>query len=132
MEQNKYCINNNNKIFNFYFFSISDTSGEILAKEGTENSNTISDIVSSIWTDYNELGSQIFENEKLNYLIIENDDSNIVVTDLYGYIVAVKTNNLNNLGFIKLHLETIVKFLSDKLINFKQTIEERTKGTENK
>ena len=110
--------------------SISDSSGEILAKEGLENTNTISDIISSIWTDYNEIGDQIFKKEKLSYLTLENEDSIVIATDLFGYVVAVKTQNNANIGFVKVHLEAVVKSLTAKFKNFREIIEERTKGTE--
>jgi hypothetical protein len=71
-------------------------SGEILAKEGVECTSTITDVVSSIWTEYNEIGD-ILKEEKLNYLIIENEDCYIIATHLYGYIITIKANPSNNL-----------------------------------
>lgn len=96
-----------------------------MAKEGIDNTSTISDIVSSIWTDYNEIGTQIFQNEKLNYLIIQNQDHHIMATHLYSYIIALKASNEANLGFIKVHLETISKFLDEKLNKFENILNNR-------
>ena len=100
-------------------------SGEILAKEGIDNTSTISDIVSSIWTDYNEIGTQIFNNEKLKYLIIQNEDHHIIATHLFSYIIAIKASNDANLGLIKNHLETIAKFLHEKLSSFENILNDR-------
>jgi hypothetical protein len=95
-----------------------------LAKEGGDNTNTISDVISSIWTDYSQIGSELLKKEELNFLIIENEDSVIMAKKLYGYIVALKTTS-KNLGLIKIHLEGIVKFLAEKFSNFKILIGER-------
>ena len=99
-------------------------SGEILAKEGVECTSTITDVVSSIWTEYNEIGD-ILKEEKLNYLIIENEDCYIIATHLYGYIITIKANPSNNLGMLKIHLESIAKYLHEKFADFKNTLTER-------
>jgi hypothetical protein len=109
-------------------FSISDISGEILAKEGTETTTTITDVISSIWTDYNEIGSQILKDERLNYLIIENEDSYLIATHLYGYIVCLKADIKQNLGMLKIQLEAIVKFLYEKFGEFKDIISNRSES----
>ena len=101
-------------------------SGEILAKESVElTSSTITDVISTIWTDYNATGEECFKEEKLNYLMIENDDSFVIATHLYGYIVTMKAGKKMNLGMLKIHLEALVKFLYDKFSDFKPILEER-------
>lgn len=79
-------------------------------------------MVSAIWTDYEGLGD-ILQQGKLNMLIIENDDAYIVATNLYSYIVAMKANKSNCLGIVKIHLETLVKFLYNRFSNFKDVLE---------
>ena len=101
-------------------------SGEILAKEGIESTQTITDVISSIWTDYNQFGESILNGENLNYLVIENEDSFVIATHLYGYIVALKADNDKSLGMLKFHLESIVKFLNEKLSDFKEILIERS------
>jgi hypothetical protein len=105
--------------------SISDLAGEILAKEGTDDTNTISDVISSIWTDYTQVGTEMLKKENLNFLIVENEDSILMATKLYGYIVAIKAKIDCNVGMTKIHLESIVKFLKEKFSQFKQIIGEK-------
>jgi hypothetical protein len=78
-----------------------------------------------MWTEYSANGEECFKQEKLNYLIIENEDSFIVSTHLYGYVVTMKASKKTNLGMIKIHLETLVKFLHEKFSEFSHILEER-------
>jgi hypothetical protein len=96
-----------------------------LAKEGIDDTTTISDVISSIWTDYTQIGTEMLKKENLNLLIVENEDSIIMATRLYGYIVAIKANLSCNIGMTKIHLESIVKFLKEKFSKFKQIIGEK-------
>ena len=105
--------------------SVSNLSGEILAKEGNFDSpSTITDIVATIWTDYNATGEECFKEEKLNYLIVENEDSFIISTHLYSYIVTIQSQK-SNIGMLKIHLEAVVKLLQEKFADFKDIIEDR-------
>ena len=44
---------------------------------------------------------------------------------MYSYIIATKASNEANLGLIKNHLETIAKFLCEKLSKFENILTER-------
>lgn len=83
--------------------------------------------MSTIWTDYKNMGESVFkkEKQKLNYLVVENEDSFIISTHLYGYIASIKCKNSTNIGMAKLHLESIVKFLLDKFRDFKDIISDK-------
>ncbi len=48
-----------------------------------------------------------------------------MATHLYSYIIALKASNEANLGFIKVHLETIAKFLDEKLSKFEDILNNR-------
>jgi hypothetical protein len=63
--------------------------------------------------------------EKLNYLLIETEDSYFIATHLYGYIITIKSNTSNNLGMLKIHLEAIAKYLHEKFAEFKNILSER-------
>ena len=91
-----------------------------------ETITTITDVISSIWTDYMATGEECLKEEKLNYLMIENEDSFIVATHLFGYIVTMKTSSSNmSLGMLKIHLESLVRFLHDKFSDISQILSER-------
>jgi predicted regulator of Ras-like GTPase activity (Roadblock/LC7/MglB family) len=57
--------------------------------------------------------------------MIENEDSIFMASRIYGYILALKANTNCNIGMIKIHLETIAKFLKEKFSQFKEIIGEK-------
>ena len=91
---------------------ISRTSGEILCIEGKESNQTLADLISSMWIEYSQIGESSFKEEKLNYLIIENDNSNLITTNLYDYIICMKANADMKLGLIKKNLEGLAQNLN--------------------
>ena len=96
---------------------ISRISGEILCIEGKESNQTLSDIISSMWIEYYQIGEA-----SLNYLLIENEDSYIITTNLYSYIVCMKSNKTMKLGMLKKHLEGLTQNLNKMLEPFKDII----------
>ncbi len=80
--------------------------------------------MSLIWTEYNEIGN-VLKSEKIRSLILENDDSFIIAADLFGYIVSLKADANKNLGMLKIHLESIVKYLNEQFADFKHILQER-------
>jgi hypothetical protein len=60
----------------------------------------------------------------LNNLILENEDSYIISTHLYSYIVTIQSRK-TNIGMLKIHLEAVVKLLQEKFADFKELIEDR-------
>ena len=74
------------------------------------------------------MGEAVFKKDKLklNYLIVENEDSFVISSHLYGYIATIKCQLSTNLGMAKLHLETIIKFLYDKFKDFKSIIDDKS------
>ncbi len=113
---------------------ISRISGEILCIEGKESSQTLSDIISSMWIEYYQIGETSLKDEKLNYLLIENEDSYIITTNLYSYIVCMKANKNMKLGMVKKHLEGLTQNLNKMLEPFKDIIlkKEEELNNENK
>ena len=101
---------------------ISRISGEILCIEGKESNQTLSDIISSMWIEYYQIGEASLKDEKLNYLLIENEDSYIITTNLYSYIVCMKSNKTMKLGMLKKHLEGLTQNLNKMLEPFKDII----------
>ena len=71
---------------------ISNKSGDILCIEGNDIDPTFSDILSSMWVEYEPSEESPLKGEKLNYLLIENDDSNIIMTN----IISKNTKNNQN------------------------------------
>ena len=101
---------------------ISKISGEILCIEGKETNQTITDVVSSMWIEYYQFGEGVFKEEKLNYLIIENEDSHILTSSLYGYIICMKSSKNVKLGMLKKHLDALSKNLNKMLEQFKDVL----------
>jgi hypothetical protein len=101
---------------------ISTLSGGILCMEGKDINKTILDILPSIWIDYYEVEETYFNQDKLNYILIENDTSNILLSNLYGYIITVIAEKKMKLGMLKYHLENIVNFLTQILEPYKDVI----------
>ena len=101
---------------------ISKLSGEILCIEGKESSQTLADLISSMWFEYYQIGENSLKDEKLNFLLIENDDSNIMTTNLYSYIVCMKANKNIKLGMLRKNLESLTQNLNKMLEPFKDII----------
>ena len=101
---------------------ISRVSGEILAIEGKESSQALSDLISSMWIEYDQIGESSLKNEKLNSLLIENEDSYIITTNIYSYIICIKSNKNMKLGILKKHLEGLTQNLNKMLEPFKDII----------
>ena len=101
---------------------ISKLSGEILCIEGKDSSQTIADLISSMWLEYYQIGENSLKEEKLNCLLIENDDSNIMTTNLYSYIVCMKANKNIKLGMLRKNLESLTQNLNKILEPFKDII----------
>ena len=101
---------------------ISKLSGEILCIQGKESSQTLADLISSMWFEYYQIGENSLKDEKLNFLLIENDDSNIMTTNLYSYIVCMKANKNIKLGMLRKNLESLTQNLNKMLEPFKDII----------
>ena len=101
---------------------ISRISGEILCIEGKESNQTLSDIISSMWIEYYQIGDASLKDEKLNYLLIENEDSYIITTYLYSYVICMKSDKKMKLGMLKKHLEGLTQNLNKMLEPFKDII----------
>ena len=101
---------------------ISKISGEILCVEGKESNQTLSDLISSMWIEYYQIGEASLKEEKLNCLLIENDNSYIITTNLYSFIVCMKSNKSIKLGMLRKNLESLTQNLNKMLEPFKDII----------
>ena len=101
---------------------ISRISGEILCVEGKESNQTLSDLISSMWLEYYQIGEASLKEDKLNCLLIENDNSNIMTTNLYSYIVCMKSNKNIKLGMLRKNLESLTHNLNKMLEPFRDII----------
>ncbi len=101
---------------------ISRISGEILCIEGKESNQTLADLISSMWIEYYQIGEASLKEEKLNCLLIENDNSYIMTTNLYSFIVCMKSSKDVKLGMLKKNLEGLTKNLIKMLEPFKDII----------
>ena len=101
---------------------ISTLSGGILCIEGKELNKTILDILSAMCIEYYQVEETYLNQDKLNYLLIENDTSNVLTSNLYGYIITIIANKKLKLGLLKYHLENIVNFLSITLDPYKDVL----------
>ena len=101
---------------------ISRISGEILCIEGKESNQTLADLISSMWIEYYQIGEASLKEEKLNCLLIENDNSYIMTTNLYSFIVCMKSSKDVKLGMLRKNLEGLTKNLIKMLEPFKDII----------
>ena len=101
---------------------ISRISGEILCVEGKECKQTLGDLISSMWIEYYQIGEASLKEEKLSCLLIESDDSNVMTTNLYSYIVCMKANKNIKLGMLRKNLESLTQNLNKMLEPFKDII----------
>ena len=104
---------------------ISTKSGDILCMEGNENNPTLNGVISSMWSGYEQTDDFSLKGEKLKYLFIENDDSNVIMTNLYEYIICLKSNKDMKLGMLKRHLESLTNNFKKMLIPFKDILEKK-------
>ena len=98
------------------------TSGEILCIEGKDSNQTLADLISSMWTEYYQIGLSPLKEEKMKFLIIENDDSHIITTNLYDYIICMKANIIMKLGMLKKNIEGLAQNLNRMLEPIKNII----------
>ena len=97
-------------------------SGEILCIEGKDSSQALADLNSSMWSEYYQIGLSTLKEEKMKFLLIENDDSNIITTNLYDYIICMKANTNMKLGMLKKNIEGLAKNLNKMLEPIKNII----------
>ena len=97
-------------------------SGGILCMKGEKVHQTILDILPSMWIEYYQVEETSLSNEKLNYLLVENENLNILSSNLYGYLITVIAKKTMKLGMLKFHLENIVNVLNDIFKPYKDVI----------
>ncbi len=102
---------------------ISTKSGDILCIEGNDNNPTFKDVILSMWIEYGPTEESPFKGEKLNYIIIENEDSNTIMTSIYNYIICMKSNKDMQIGMLKRHLESFTNNFKKFLEPFKDILE---------
>lgn len=74
-----------------------------------------------MWVEYYQIGSAILKEKKLKYLVIENEDSNIIIaTNIYSYIICLKGKPTCKLGMMKVHLNALSEFINKALEPYKE------------
>ena len=97
-------------------------TGEILCMEGKDSDQNLADLISSMWIEYYQIGESTLKDEKMKFLLIENDNSHIITTNLYNYIVCMKANTTMKLGLLKKNLEGLAQNLNKMLEPIKNII----------
>ena len=110
---------------------ICNKSGDLLCIEGNENNPTLNDVISSMWMGYESNNDSPLKDEKLKYLLIENEDSNVIMTNIYDYIICMKSNKDMKLGMLKRHLESLTDNLNKLLVPFKEVLEKKEENIKN-
>lgn len=87
-------------------FSISNLQGEILCKEGLNN-NALSDVLSTIYGEYDVLGTKTLNQTNMNTLVIELEDKVVLAVPLYSYILFMISDQYSNLGKMNVYSNTI-------------------------
>ena len=102
---------------------ISTKSGDILCIEGNDNNPALNDVISSMWLGYESVKDSALKEEKLNFILIENEDSNTIMTSIYNYIICMKSNKDMQLGMLKRHIESFTNKFKKMLEPFKDILE---------
>ena len=97
-------------------------TGEILCMEGKDSDQNLADLISSMWIEYYQIGESTLKDEKMKFLLIENDNSHVITTNLYNYIVCMKANTSMKLGLLKKNLEGLAQNLNKMLEPIKNII----------
>ena len=97
-------------------------SGEILCIEGKDSSQALADLNSSMWSEYYQIGLSNLKEDKMKFLLIENNDSHIITTNLYDYIICMKANTDMKLGMLKKNIEGLAQNLNKMLEPIKNII----------
>ena len=87
-----------------------------------ECKQTLGDLILSMWIEYYQIGEASLKKEKLSCLLIESDDSNVMTTNWYSYIVWMKANKNIKLGMLRKNLESLTQNLNEILEPFKDII----------
>ena len=76
-----------------------------------------------MWVEYYQIGSAILKEKKLKYLVIENENSNIIIaTNIYSYIICLKGKPTCKLGMMKVHLNALSEFINKALEPYKELL----------
>ena len=76
-----------------------------------------------MWVEYYQIGSAILKEKKLKYLVIENEDSNIIIAiNIYSYIICLKGKPTCKLGMMKVHLNALSEFINKALEPYKELL----------
>ena len=76
-----------------------------------------------MWVEYYQIGSAILKEKKLKYLVIENEDSSIIIaTNIYSYIICLKGKPTCKLGMMKVHLNALSEFINKALEPYKELL----------
>ena len=76
-----------------------------------------------MWVEYYQIGSAILKEKKLKYLVIENEDSNIIIaTNIYSYLICLKGKPTCKLGMMKVHLNALSEFINKALEPYKELL----------
>lgn len=95
--------------------SISNLQGEILCKEGLDN-NALSDVLSTIYGDYDVLGTKILD-QNMTTLIIELEQKVVLAIPLYNYILFMISDQYSNIGKMNVYCNTICNNLKGIFVN---------------
>ena len=90
--------------------------------EGKDSDQTLADLISSMWIEYYQIGESTLNEEKMKFLLIENDNSHLITTNLYSYIVCMKADTSMKLGLLKKNLEGLTQNLNKMLEPIKNII----------
>lgn len=66
----------------------------------------------------------------MNYIIIEQDNSQILATHLYGYIIVFKGFELNNLGLMKQYIDSLSKILHEIFKPFEEILKDKNENSQ--
>lgn len=86
-----------------------------MCKEGLDN-NALSDVLSTIYGDYDVLGTKILD-QNMSTLIIELEQKVVLAIPLYNYILFMISDQYSNIGKMNVYCNTICNNLKGIFVN---------------
>eukprot|EP00003_Mantamonas_plastica_P032539 TRINITY_DN888_c0_g1_i1.p1 TRINITY_DN888_c0_g1~~TRINITY_DN888_c0_g1_i1.p1 ORF type:complete len:115 (+),score=43.45 TRINITY_DN888_c0_g1_i1:127-471(+) len=92
--------------------------GSVVASSGDKSMNkTVGAITSNIWSVYVNSGEQDMDDQVLDFLLIENEEGRLAVTQVTDLILCVFGGKDCEMGLLKQKMDTLSEYLSPQLEN---------------
>ncbi|XP_062507489.1 ragulator complex protein LAMTOR2-like [Corticium candelabrum] len=96
-----------------------NSEGSLLAYSGVDgedrDAKVTAAIASNIWSAYERAGENAFQNESLNFLVIDCEDGRVAVSRVANQILCIYANKSVGCGILKAKTDVLIKVLEEPL-----------------